>query len=68
MDIELYDRRQDPEEMVNLALDPEYAAQLRRLQSQLAKRIAEATKHPEGLKFIPPEPGDRGVSKVDTYF
>jgi hypothetical protein len=54
--------------MVNLALDPEYAAQLRRLQSQLAKRIAEATKHPEGLKFIPPEPGDRGVSKVDTYF
>ena len=66
--IELYDRRKDPEEMVNLAKNPDYAAQVRRLKTLLAKRIAEATERPEGLKFIPPEPGDRGVSKVDTYF
>ena len=67
-DIELYDRRNDPEEMVNLAKDPEYAAQVRRLRAQLANRVTEATKRPDGLKFIPPEPGDRGVSKVDSYF
>ena len=67
-DIELYDRRNDPEEMVNLAQDPEYAAKIRLLRAQLAMRIAEATEPVEGLKFIPPEPGDRGVSKVDTYF
>ena len=54
--------------MVNLAKNPDYAAQVRRLKTLLAKRIADATERPEGLKFIPPEPGDRGVSKVDTYF
>ena len=67
-DIEFYDLRKDPEEMVNLAKDPKYAAQIRRLKALLAKRIADVTELPEGLKFIPPEPGDRGVSKVDSYF
>ena len=62
--IELYDRRKDPEEMVNLASDPKYARVVKRLRSQLAERIEEATARPEGLRFIEPKPGDKGIQKT----
>lgn len=39
---ELYDLRKDPDEIVNLANDPEYAATRQRLGSQLMRTLAEA--------------------------
>lgn len=66
--IELYNRIKDPAEMVNRASDPLYSWILPALDRRLDERIREATTHPEGLKFIPPEPDDRGVSKVPEYY
>ena len=38
---ELYDLRADPNEVVNLARDPRYSAQLKEMQNQLSAWIAE---------------------------
>ncbi|MDA0284983.1 MAG: sulfatase [Planctomycetota bacterium] len=46
---ELYNHDSDPEELVNLATNPETAQLVKRLSRQLRKRIAEAQKTPEGL-------------------
>jgi len=62
--MELYDRRNDPEEMANLAKNPEYRKDLAKLRKQLAKRIADATARPRGLAFTAPDPKDRGVRKT----
>jgi arylsulfatase A-like enzyme len=49
---ELYDHQSDPEEMVNLASQPERADTVKRLASQLQERIAAATRVPLGLKQV----------------
>ncbi|MGK0239054.1 MAG: iduronate 2-sulfatase [Candidatus Pelagisphaera sp.] len=61
---ELYDQRNDPKEMVNLAKNPEYRKELAKLNKQLEKRIADATARPKGLAFTAPDPKDRGVQKT----
>jgi arylsulfatase A-like enzyme len=61
---ELYDQRNDPEEMVNLAKNPEYRKDLAKLKKQLGKRIVDATARPKGLVFTAPDPKDRGVQKT----
>lgn len=62
--MELYDQRNDPGEMVNLAKNPEYRKELAKLKKQLEKRIADATARPKGLAFTAPDPDDRGVRKT----
>ena len=59
---ELYDRLSDPAEMVNLATDENYQDVISRLDAIWEKRVEGVQRHPEGLTFIPPEPGDKGVS------
>ncbi|MEX2578482.1 MAG: sulfatase [Verrucomicrobiales bacterium] len=49
---ELYDRRSDPEEMVNLAGKPESEETVAELSGKLRKRIAEARSVPEGLQQL----------------
>jgi len=62
--LELYDRRKDPEEMVNVARNPEYGEELEYLLKALKSRIADATARPTGLAFTPPDPSDKGVQKT----
>jgi|TARA_B110000495_G_C23033420_1_gene616237 iduronate 2-sulfatase len=62
--LELYDQRNDPEELVNLAKNPEYRKDLAKLVKLLDGRIADATARPEGLSFTAPDPKDRGVQKT----
>lgn len=62
--LELYDRRNDPEEMVNLAGSLEYRDEMDHLLSILAGRISDATARPRGLAFTPPDPKDKGVQKT----
>ncbi|WP_253160062.1 sulfatase [Stieleria tagensis] len=45
---ELYDHRQDPAEMNNLAGDPAYAATQQQLEKQLRMRISQAGESPAG--------------------
>lgn len=51
--VELYDRRSDPEEMVNLASHPDYAATATRLAKLLHARIEAGRTPPEGVRQIP---------------
>jgi len=62
--LELYDQRNDPEELVNLAKNPEYRKDLAKLVKLLDGRIADATARPEGLSFTAPDLNDRGVQKT----
>ena len=62
--LELYNRLKDPEEMVNLAHDPNYAWVIETLNLELQKRIMEATSVPNDLVFTAPLPGDKGVKKT----
>ena len=59
-DIELYDRLNDPAEMVNLATDPVYRDVRTSLSAALNQRIATDTKPVAGLTFTPPQPKDNG--------
>jgi iduronate 2-sulfatase len=63
--IELYDRLNDPAEMVNLATDPNYADTRTELSALLDRRIATDTKPVKGLKFIPPQPDAPGYTLSD---
>ena len=62
--LELYDLQSDPQEMVNLAENPEYRKELVELRSKLDQRIADATAPPRGLAFTAPDPKDKGVQKT----
>jgi arylsulfatase A-like enzyme len=46
---ELYDHESDPEEMVNLIRDPNYAETVKKMSALLDERIADAAEPPEGL-------------------
>jgi iduronate 2-sulfatase len=59
---ELYDRLSDPAEMVNLATDDNYQDIVSKMDELWETRVKEAQAHPEGLTFIAPEPGDKGVT------
>jgi iduronate 2-sulfatase len=50
---ELYDRRSDPEELVNLADDPAYRDTRERLSSLLRERVADSRRVSEGLEQVP---------------
>tara|TARA_B100000963_G_scaffold251720_1_gene220523 strand:+ start:183 stop:1655 length:1473 start_codon:yes stop_codon:yes gene_type:complete len=62
--LELYDLRRDPEEMRNVARNPEYEQEIENLLKALEGRIADATARPIGLDFTPPDSSDRGVQKT----
>jgi arylsulfatase A-like enzyme len=62
--LELYDRRRDPEEMRNVARNPDYEQELEYLLKVLKGRIADATARPMGLDFTLPDSSDRGVKKI----
>ena len=62
--LELYDRRRDPEEMRNVARNPDYEQELEYLLKVLKGRIADATARPMGLDFTLPYSSDRGVQKI----
>ncbi len=47
--MELYDRESDPEEMVNLIRNPNYAETVKKMSALLDERIADALEAPEGL-------------------
>lgn len=49
---ELYDRRIDPQEMVNLAGSDQYADQQRKLSKLLRSRVADSRRAPAGLKQV----------------
>lgn len=59
---ELYNRDTDPAEMLNLAGHPEHKKRIAQLSRKLEARILEATTLPVGLKFIPPDPRDKGLT------
>jgi len=52
--IEFYDRSTDPEEMVNLAKNPEWRDQIKQMDALLDTRVKAAQKIPEGLQRIEP--------------
>lgn len=49
---ELYSHRTDPQEMVNLANNPEHANTVERLSKRLHQRVAAARQPPQGLRQI----------------
>ena len=49
---ELYDHRSDPDELVNLAGDPDYASVVTDMSQKLKHRISEANIPPAGVKQI----------------
>lgn len=57
---ELYDRRSDPQELINLAGSDQYAATRRELAELLHARVTDSRRAPAGLKQIadpiPPKP------------
>lgn len=53
--IEFYDRESDPTEMNNLAKDPRFSDIIKKLDTQLTKRIQEASVLPQGVTVIKSE-------------
>jgi arylsulfatase A-like enzyme len=49
--MELYDRRNDPGEMNNVADDPKFADVVQKLRRRLGERIAEAGEDPPGTRL-----------------
>jgi len=49
---ELYDRKNDPKEMKNLANNPKYKTTIKKLDDMLSDRIAKASVPPVGLTVI----------------
>ena len=66
LNAELYDRLNDPAEMVNLAGDANYADVQEGLHALWQERVRQATLHPEGLSFNPPDPKDDGIGPKDA--
>lgn len=60
---ELYDRLNDPAEMVNLATDPAYADVLASLRPIWDQRVTATSTPVPGLAFTPPADSDNGVTK-----
>lgn len=50
--IELYDHEKDPQEMQNLAGDPDYESVAKKLAKQLAERIETTSRKPDGVTQI----------------
>jgi arylsulfatase A-like enzyme len=63
---ELYDRLNDPAEMVNLAGDPNYADIEQLLHARWEERVETASTPPSGLPFTPPQPDDNGLSTEEA--
>lgn len=59
--IEVYDRRNDPGEMKNLAKDRQYAALIKQLDAQLSERIRESAVPPKGLQVFKKKGDDKNV-------
>ncbi len=58
--IELYDRAKDPNEMQNLAGNPEYQTMIKDLDARLTERIKRAATMPKGLvRLNPPPPWEK---------
>ena len=66
LNAELYDRLNDPAEMVNLAGDPHYADVQAAMHTIWQSRVEEASTHPEGLPFTPPDPDDNGIGSKEA--
>ena len=47
---ELYDRDEDPQELVNVAGNPAYQDIEQQLRTELERRIADASKTPAGMR------------------
>jgi iduronate 2-sulfatase len=62
---ELYDRLNDPAEMVNLAQDENYADVRAKLSTLLNQRIEEVSTPVKGLKFISPPAKFKGYSLTE---
>jgi arylsulfatase A-like enzyme len=62
LNAELYDRLSDPAEMVNLAGDPNYRDVQEELHALWKIRVKASSTHPEGLRFIQPDPKDKGLT------
>jgi arylsulfatase A-like enzyme len=63
---ELYDRLNDPAEMVNLAGDANYKDVQEEMHALWGKRVAEASRHPESLPFTAPDPKDMGIGNKEA--
>lgn len=59
--IELYDRHADPGEMKNLAKYKQYEPVIKKLDTQLTKRIKEVAVPPKGLKVFKIPGSDKNV-------
>ena len=63
--IELYDRLNDPAEMVNLASDANYQDIIEQLDPQWEAHVERVRTHPDGLEYR--EPADGGSVSLDQY-
>ena len=63
---ELYDRLNDPAEMVNLARDANYADVATIMDAEWEQHVARVRSHPDGLEFFEHPEADQNVS-MDEY-
>ncbi|MEX0331163.1 MAG: sulfatase [Puniceicoccaceae bacterium] len=66
LNAELYDRLNDPAEMVNLAGHANYEDVQMQLHALWKQRVEEAKAIPDGLEFIPPGPEDNGIGSAEA--